>query len=47
MIPGTMRNTIIPILERESGRRCGEGLLVAYNPDFSGKHRGGRFLRAP
>jgi GDP-mannose 6-dehydrogenase len=29
-----MRNTIIPILERESGRRCGEGLLVAYNPEF-------------
>ncbi|MBR1221743.1 nucleotide sugar dehydrogenase [Bradyrhizobium sp. U87765 SZCCT0131] len=34
MIPGTMRNTIIPILERESGRRCGEGLSVAYNPEF-------------
>jgi len=34
MIPGTMRNTIIPILEKESGRRCGEGLSVAYNPEF-------------
>lgn len=34
MIPGSMRNTIIPILERESGRRCGEGLSVAYNPEF-------------
>lgn len=34
MVPGSMRNDIIPILERESGRRCGEGLLVAYNPEF-------------
>ncbi len=32
--PGSMRNVIIPILEQESGRRCGENLQVAHNPEF-------------
>ncbi|MCB1411629.1 MAG: UDP-glucose/GDP-mannose dehydrogenase family protein [Xanthobacteraceae bacterium] len=34
MIPGSMRKVMIPILEQESGRRCGDDLLVAYNPEF-------------
>jgi len=34
MIPGSMRKVMIPVLEQESGRRCGQGLSVAYNPEF-------------
>ena len=34
MIPGSLRNTVIPILERESGKKHGETFSVAYNPEF-------------
>jgi GDP-mannose 6-dehydrogenase len=34
MIPGSTRTRMIPVLEQESGRRCGQGLSVAYNPEF-------------
>lgn len=32
--PGTTRNVIKPILERESGRRVGDGLGLVFNPEF-------------
>lgn len=34
MLPGTMDKLIIPILERASGKRAGEGFGVAYYPEF-------------
>jgi len=32
--PGTMRGTVVPLLEGRSGRRAGEDLGVAMNPEF-------------
>jgi len=32
--PGTMRDIIIPLLEEHSGRRLGNGLVAANNPEF-------------
>ena len=34
MLPGTMRKTIIPKLEAISGKKNGQDLYVAYNPEF-------------
>ena len=34
MLPGTMENLIIPILERSSGKRAGREFGVAYLPEF-------------
>lgn len=34
VIPGTIENTVIPILEETSGKKIGEGFRVASNPEF-------------
>jgi GDP-mannose 6-dehydrogenase len=34
MLPGTMRDVVIPILERSSGKRAGEEFGVCINPEF-------------
>lgn len=34
VLPGTTQSEVIPILERESGRRHGETFFVCYNPEF-------------
>jgi GDP-mannose 6-dehydrogenase len=34
MLPGTMERIIIPILEKASGKRAGQGFGVAYFPEF-------------
>jgi GDP-mannose 6-dehydrogenase len=34
MLPGTMEKIIIPILERASGKRVGDGFGLAYFPEF-------------
>lgn len=34
MLPGTMEQIIIPILERSSGKRVGDGFGLAYFPEF-------------
>lgn len=34
LLPGTTRRELLPILERASGMKEGEGFLVAYNPEF-------------
>ncbi|MEQ1929092.1 MAG: nucleotide sugar dehydrogenase [Parvularculaceae bacterium] len=34
VLPGTMRGEVIPALEGASGRKAGEGLNVANNPEF-------------
>jgi GDP-mannose 6-dehydrogenase len=34
MLPGTMEEMIIPILERASGKRAGQGFGIAYFPEF-------------
>lgn len=34
VLPGTMENFVIPILEQASQRKAGEGFSVAYNPEF-------------
>ena len=34
VMPGTMHDVVKPLLESESGRRCGDNLLLAYNPEF-------------
>jgi GDP-mannose 6-dehydrogenase len=34
MLPGTMEKIIIPILEKASGKRAGEGFGIAYFPEF-------------
>jgi UDPglucose 6-dehydrogenase len=33
-MPGTTRDVVKPILERESERKCGSDLLLAYSPEF-------------
>lgn len=34
MMPGSSESQVIPLLERESGRKIGHGLGFAYNPSF-------------
>jgi UDPglucose 6-dehydrogenase len=34
VLPGSMRNRLIPILEKESGKECGVDFGVCYNPEF-------------
>jgi GDP-mannose 6-dehydrogenase len=34
ILPGTMRNVVIPILEEFSGKRAGENLGICNNPEF-------------
>jgi GDP-mannose 6-dehydrogenase len=34
VLPGTVSDTIVPILEKYSGKRCGEGFGIAFNPEF-------------
>lgn len=34
ILPGTMRKSVIPMLEDASGRKLGDGLLVCNNPEF-------------
>ena len=34
LLPGVLANRLIPLLERASGRRCGENLGVCVNPEF-------------
>ncbi len=34
VLPGTVRKHVIPILERASGKRCGDGFDVCFNPEF-------------
>jgi GDP-mannose 6-dehydrogenase len=34
MLPGSMRSTVIPALERSSGKQAGEGFGVCNNPEF-------------
>ncbi len=34
VLPGTTEATLIPILEKRSGRRHGEDFMVCYNPEF-------------
>jgi GDP-mannose 6-dehydrogenase len=34
MLPGTTENLLIPILEKHSGKKVGNGLEVCYNPEF-------------
>jgi len=34
VLPGTCRKVVVPIIEKESGKSCGQGFGVAFNPEF-------------
>jgi GDP-mannose 6-dehydrogenase len=34
VVPGTMRDIVIPVLEESSGKKAGEGFGVCHNPEF-------------
>ena len=34
VLPGTTETVLVPILERESGKKAGDGFTVCYNPEF-------------
>jgi len=34
MLPGTVQNTIIPLLEKHSGKKTGKDFGIVYNPEF-------------
>ena len=34
MLPGTIENVVIPVLEKASGKRVGDGFAVCINPEF-------------
>lgn len=34
VLPGTTETVLVPVLERESGKKAGEGFAVCYNPEF-------------
>ncbi len=34
MLPGSMENKVIPVLEGESGKKAGEEIKIFYNPEF-------------
>jgi UDPglucose 6-dehydrogenase len=34
VMPGTIDREMIPLVERESGKKLGEGFSIAYNPEF-------------